>query len=160
MAKKHTKRTLRTLFNYHFRASEGGNKFCACWTNQLCTRTAKCRMWKNMWNTRPWRITPSSISTILHMILSLNVTKKSRPYRLPSQMIGKTCLTRLVLVNWVVLLRNHSVLYGCMSNCKMSIKSTGKKNMTLHSLPLGSSEHKNKMSATPNPVKIGKYMSH
>ena len=26
VAKKHSKRTLRTLFNYHFRASEGGNK--------------------------------------------------------------------------------------------------------------------------------------
>ena len=76
---------------------------------------------------RPRRITPSWISTILQMILSVNVTKKSRPYRLPSQMIGKTCLTRLVLVNWVVLLRHHSVLYGCMSNCKMSIKSSGTK---------------------------------
>ena len=26
MAKKHSKRTLRTLFNYNFRASEGGKK--------------------------------------------------------------------------------------------------------------------------------------
>lgn len=32
--------------------------------------------------------------------------------------------------------------------------------MTLYNLPLRSSEHKNKMSATPNLVKVGKYTSH
>ena len=32
--------------------------------------------------------------------------------------------------------------------------------MTLYNLPLRSSEHKNKMSATSNLVKVGKYTSH
>ena len=69
MAKKHSKRTLRTLFNYYFRASEGGNKVVHVEQTNYTPepQTAVCR---NMWNTRPRRITPSSIST-LHMTLSL-----------------------------------------------------------------------------------------